>query len=163
MSILFCKNVSGQPRIRQISRMFWSAALLRRFFSPTKRTKIAKDFRHVRALKNEKRRQVRHRESVLWRTAALPKHAARAKLPRRFPDSPFRFLPIRVIRAIRGCRLFPGGLKRAVFRRSLPDKWSEFHFAADRVWCFELSLKHQCSDVAAHVSERKFHRAGKRH
>jgi hypothetical protein len=70
MSILFCKNVSGQPRIRQISRMFWSAALLRRFFSPTKRTKIAKDFRHVRALKNEKQRQA----------AALQKRAARAKI-----------------------------------------------------------------------------------
>jgi hypothetical protein len=143
--------------------MFWSAALLRRFFSPTKRTKIAKGFRHVRALKNEKRRQVRHGESVPWRTAVL-QSALRARKPRRFPDSPFSaLLPIRVIRAIRGCRLFPGGFKRAVFRRPLPDKWSEFHFAADRVWRFELSLKHQCSRVAAHVSERKFHRAGKRH
>ena len=33
--------------------MFWSAALLRRFFSPTKHTKITQGFRHVKALKTK--------------------------------------------------------------------------------------------------------------
>ena len=65
-----------------------------------------------------------------------------------------------------GCLLLvlaAGRFERAVFRRSVSDKRGEFHLAADRVWRFELSLKHQCSRVAAHVPERKFHRAGKRH
>ena len=92
-----------------------------------------------------------------------PKRDARAKTSPPSPIRRFGSRHIRVIRAIRSCRLFPRGFKRAVFRRPLPDKWSEFHFAADRVWRLELSLKHQCSRVAADISERKFHRAGKRH
>ena len=92
--------------------------------------------------------------TILWagsRDDVSTKQTKRQKIPRQ---------------KIFGClagRIIARGLKRAVFRGPVPDKWSEFHLAADRVRRFELSLKHQCSRVAAHVPERKFHRAGKRH
>ena len=92
--------------------------------------------------------------TILWtdsRDDVSTKHTKRQKIPR-----------LEIFGGL-ASRIIAGGLKRAVFGGPVPDKWSEFHLAADRVRRFELSLKHQCSHVAAHVPERKFHRAGKRH
>jgi hypothetical protein len=49
-------------------------------------------------------------------------------------------------------------LERAVFRRSLPYEWSEFHLAGDQAWGFKFSFEHQRSCVAPDVSDEKFHR-----
>jgi len=144
----------------RIKRIFWSAVLLLRLLTAETHENHAR-LSPVKALKTKSG----VRFATANRSRGGPPHSkARCarKTPSPLPDSPFRLLPI-VSSPIRGCRLLPGGFKRAVFRGPLPDKWREFHFAADRVWRLEFSLKHQGSRVAADISERKFHRAGKRH